>query len=111
MNHEELYERLREVARQGELIYYGVIAPLVGLDMREEWDRAEIGRILGAISTHEHEEGRPLLSAVVVHQVDGKPGKGFFALAAHLGVMAPDQDKEAFWQEEVRRVHDYWRNH
>ena len=108
--HEGIYEAVRQAARESRLTYYAVIAPLAGLDMGREWDRADIGRILGAISTHEHEAGRPLLSAIVVHQVDGRPGQGFFALARQLGLLRPEQDEDAFWEAEVRRVHECWRN-
>jgi hypothetical protein len=114
--HEGIYDAVRQAACEGRLTYYGVIAPLAGLDMgRGEWDRAEIGRILGRISTREHEEGRPLLSAIVVHShnfpieaLRGRPGKGFFNLARELGLFRPDEDEEAFWQREVRRVHEHW---
>jgi hypothetical protein len=109
--HQGVYEAVRQAAREGRTTYYGVIAPLAGLDMGREWDRAEIGRILGAISTHEHEAGRPLLSAIVVHQVDGRPGQGFFALARQLGLFEPGRGEDAFWQAEVRHVHEYWRDH
>ena len=105
--HQGVYEAVRQAAREGRITYHGVIAPVAGLDMGREWNRAEIGRILGAISTHEREAGRPLLSAIVVHQVDGRPGQGFFALARQLGLLQPGQSEDTFWQGEVRRVHEY----
>jgi len=117
MNHEihqGIYEAVMQAAHERRITYYGVIAPLAGLDMRREWDRAEIGRILGAISRQEHNEGRPLLSAVVVHKPDQQsdeslgPGRGFFTLARELRLMAPDEDEDDFWQRELQRVHDYW---
>ncbi len=33
MNNEEIYERVKNVARFGGVTYYGVIAPLAELDM------------------------------------------------------------------------------
>jgi hypothetical protein len=76
--HQEIYECLKEVARRGDLITYGEIAPLAGLDMESQADRNEIGEILGEISTFEHEHGRPMLSALVVLAGIGYPGEGFF---------------------------------
>ena len=102
-----IHKKLTEVARAQATISYSELAPLVDLDMSRDSDRAEMGRILGEISTHEHEERRPMLSAVVTHK-DGDPGKGFYTLARELGVMARRMSKLAFWSQELRRVHDYW---
>lgn len=63
--------------------------------------------ILGQLSTREHEEGRPLLSVLVVHKTgDMQPGDGFFELAESLG---RDTSKllEA-WIAEVQKVYQYW---
>ncbi len=105
-----IHKELTEVARLQATISYSEIAPLADLDMSRDNDRAEMGRILGEISIHEHEEGRPLLSAVVTHK-DGGPGKGFYTLAGELGVMARKMSAIAFWSQELRRVHDYWSTH
>lgn len=102
-----IYERLKEVARAGETITYSEIAPMADLDMSSQADRTEIGRILGAISTREHEDGRPLLSAVVVLSNIGYPGKGFFTLAQELGIYDGSDDL-AFFVQELARVHEYW---
>jgi len=105
--HRDIYERLKEVARVGQTITYGEIAPMANLNMESQADRNEIGRILGAISAREHEESRPLLSAVVVLSGIGYPGKGFFTLAQKLGVYDGSDDL-AFFVRELRRVHEYW---
>jgi hypothetical protein len=44
-----------------------------------------------------------LLSAVVVHADDGRPGKGFDALGRDLGFKFDDD--VTFWQEQVEKVH------
>jgi len=112
--HESIYRKIQKVAGNREVVYYSDIAPLADLDMSLDRDREEIGRLLGGISRHEHEEGRPLLSAVVVHKPDQQsdeslgPGRGFFTLARELRLMAPDEDEDDFWQRELQRVHDYW---
>ena len=105
-----IHKKLMEVAHLQTTISYSELAPLADLDMSRDNDRAEIGRILGEVSVHEHEEGRPMLSAVVTHK-DGDPGKGFYTLARELGVMAWRIDKLAFWSQELRKVHDYWSTH
>ena len=109
--HEGIYEELKDKARSGGITFYGVIAPLADLDMGSEHGRAELGRLLGEISTYEHEQERPLLSAIVVHQNDGRPGQGFYSLAHDLSLLLADRDRDTYWQEEVKRVHGYWLTH
>jgi hypothetical protein len=63
--------------------------------------------ILGQISVTEHEQGRPLLSVLVVHKTgDMQPGQGFFELAKALGFDTSNLLKT--WVDEFKRVHKYW---
>ena len=78
-----LYERLIEVATAQECVYYSDIAPLVNLDMSLPPDRAEIGRLLGEVSEHEHAQGRPLLSVVVI--------SGFIMLVGYTVYIAKER--------------------
>ena len=55
--HQQIYERLKEVAKAGDLITYGEIAPLANLNMENPDDRNKIAHILGEISAYEHSEG------------------------------------------------------
>jgi len=103
----DIYEHLKEVARAGRKITYGEIAPMANLNIRMVADRNKLGRILDSISTREHEEGRPLLSAVVVRVDTRYPGKGFFRLAQKLGIYKGSNDL-AFFIRELDRVHEYW---
>jgi hypothetical protein len=105
-----IYEHLKKVASRRQTTTYGQIAPLANLDMSSEADRGEIGRILGEISEAEHKARRPMLSAVVVRSGDGTPGQGFFWLAKDLGIY-DGGDEEAFFAEELKKVHDYWASH
>jgi hypothetical protein len=66
--HPRIYDKLKLVARAGTTTTYGEIAPLADLDMANPAHRNEIRRILGEISTCEHQLGHPMLSAVVVHR-------------------------------------------
>jgi len=84
--HQQIYERLIEVARCGELITYSEIAPLADLNLESAGDRKKISDILGEISTYEHKNNRPMLSAIVVLKDVGYPGEGFFTLARDLGL-------------------------
>ena len=105
--HQAIYEKLLSVAKTKDITTYGQIAPLAGLDMESPADRDEIGRLLGEISTFEHQHNRPMLSAVVVHKDDKTPGHGFFELARSLGLYVGGDD-DAFFVRELRRAHDYW---
>lgn len=111
--YQEIYERLKEVARNGELITYGEIAPLAGLNMESQGDRTKMGELLGEISTYEHEHGRPMLSAVVVQSGIGYPGEGFYNLARDLGIHHSHDEMSdmEFFVKEVKKVHQYWQNH
>ena len=105
-----IYEKLTEAAKKGDIINYADVAPLANLDMSLDKDRAEIGRILGDISSYEQENGRPLISAIMIHKHDGRPGIGFFHLAKELGLLKTGDDEDRFWNEEVKKVFAYWKN-
>jgi hypothetical protein len=111
--HQEIYERLKEVARKGALITYGEIAPLAGLNMESQGDRTKMGELLGEISTFEHKHGHPMLSAVVVLAETGAPGKGFYNLARYLDLhhgQGELADME-FFVKEVKKVYQFWKDH
>lgn len=102
--------RLIEVARAQALIPYGEIAPMAGLDMGNPDHRRQLGTILGRISSYEHEQGRPMLSAVVVHRGGSEPGNGFFECATDLGLFGgrTAEQKMEFFARELRRLYDHW---
>jgi hypothetical protein len=105
-----LYDQLRELARHCETAYYSDIAHLLGIDTRGPAFGAQVGRLLDAVNRAEHAAGRPLLSAVVIAKQTGMPGNGFFTGARALGVHTGHDDR-AYWQEELRRVCEYWSRH
>lgn len=61
---------------------------------------------LGHVSMYEVEHGRPMITALVVHEADGTPGPGFAKLACHLGYDV--EDEVAFWQNELVEVIRVW---
>ena len=105
--HGATYEELKRVAKEQSYTTYRKIAPLADLDMVSQADRDRIADILDEISTHEHNLGHPLLSAVVVRADEGKPGQGFFTLARRLGLYQGGDDLK-FWLDEIKRVHAHW---
>ncbi len=101
--HEAIYEKLKEVARAKQTITYddiGRVARLGGHD-------PQLWQMLDEINRHEHQQGRPMLSAVVIVQADKLPGGGFFKLARELGVYRGENDS-AFFGYELCKVHSYW---
>lgn len=109
---ETLYNELVRLARSRDLAAYSDVAPLVGLDMANEEDRNEIARLLGEIATHEQNENRPMLTALVVHRGnDNNPGEGFFSIAHDFGLYDGSRDQMArliFWSNQVTAVHNHW---
>jgi len=110
-----LREMLIDVARRGDIIHYRPVADLLGIQAERLDHCTELAQALDDISTYEHENDRPLLSAVVVRKpgedVDMRPGDGFFKMAKRNGVQKPDEDDEAFFAAQLRRAHDYWKSH
>jgi hypothetical protein len=109
--HQEIYAKLRDVAANEQVIYYHQIAPLAGLDMSLADDRNRIAEILDEISLLEHEQGRPLLSVVVVQIETGRPGKGFYKLATNLRLFSgkSDIDEMEFFIATVKSAYATWK--
>ena len=64
--------------------------------------------LLAEVSREEHENGRGLLSVIVVHKYgDKEPGNGFYDLADQLGFDV--SNPEAFWISEFTKVTEYWK--
>jgi hypothetical protein len=110
--HTAIYELLKETARAGRLITYGEVAPLANLHLESQGDRNRLAQLLGEISQHEHSQGHPMLSAVVVVADTQIPGKGFFTFAKELGKYQGSTELQEleFYAKELRRVYDYWRS-
>ncbi|MEO5373129.1 MAG: hypothetical protein H7840_02490 [Alphaproteobacteria bacterium] len=106
----KFYDKLVEFARHAKVATYSDVAPIVNLDMRYPDHVQQISAILCDISVSEHNNGRPLLSAVIVSSVNGQPGglpgMGFFTMAEALGFDV--SDRVVFFATELRRVHEYW---
>lgn len=103
---DEARQAMIAVARSGSLISYSELVRKVTSCILEP-NGAHLAHMLGEISSEEDEEGRGLLTVVVVRRTgDLKPGAGFFRLARSRGRNVADE--EQFWIEELRNVHDVW---
>ena len=102
-----VYAELIQVAQHRGTITYQDIAVIAGLPTQGSYMGSELGKILGTISQDEHDAGRPMLSAVVVHK-DGTMGDGFFTFARELGLIGPEDDEEAFLKAEREKVYQTW---
>jgi hypothetical protein len=109
--HQEIYAKLRDVAANERVVNYHQIAPLAGLDMSLPDDRNQIADVLDGISMFEHEQGRPLLSVVVVQSETGRPGKGFYKLATGLRLFSgkTDMDEMEFFIATIKCAYSTWK--
>jgi hypothetical protein len=88
-------------AKQQKLVTYGDIEAHLGVPAHS----MEMNRLLAETSAHTYNTNRVMLSALVVTQRKGSPGKGFFDLASELGKSFDDELE--FWCREVRRVFEW----
>lgn len=105
------FAELLMAARRRGTVTYREIAFVTGLPMVGHQMATEVGTLLGEISEDEFREGRPMLSALAVHEQDGQPGKGFFVLATQLGQLKDNSEdgKKRFWEKEVAAIYGVWR--
>jgi len=102
-----VYEQLKKIARNQKTTSYSEMGELVGLDMSTDIGRIRIAQILDDINRHEDNEGRPLLSAIVIRKDYNMPGTGFFDCAIALGRYNGNDDI-VFWTRELNEVLKYW---
>ncbi len=100
---ETIYEYLKQVAKDKRYTNYTETGALVGLEAHN----SILWGMLDEINIHEHREGRPMLSAVVISQEENMPGDGFFECGRGLGLFHGG-DKLLFWINQLNVVWDYW---
>ena len=103
---EEARQAIIDVARRQQTMSYSdLVQHITSCDL--EPHSPHLAHLLGEISTEEDEEGRGLLTVLVVRKTgDQKPGLGFFKLAASRG--RDISDTVECWIEELKKVHDVW---
>ena len=98
---EDIRQRLIEVARSGEVIFYRELGIGRG--------RAA-GIILEEISDYEWNQGHPLLTAIVANKAKGMPSLGFWGLPS-IPPNLTERQRPIVWAREVLKVIDYWQSH
>lgn len=104
-----VFGELIQAARYRGVTTYPAVAALMGLPFQGNHMGREVSQVLAEISQVEAEKGRPMLSAVAVSSVSLKPGRGFYAMARHLGKLGDGDDEERFWKSELKAVYDCWK--
>lgn len=102
---EEARQAMICVARHRETISYSDLAAKIATCSLEPHD-PRLNRMLTQISSEENDAGRGLLTAVVVHKDNNRPGAGFFELAESRGRNVAERDR--LWIEETKNVYDVW---
>jgi len=95
----DIHARLIETAVNGDTISYSGLGT----------SRRMVGSYLYRIAKEEQAAGRPPLTALVVHKVDGKPGPGFLEAAKWVGFWREGETEDEVWRRAVEEVHEYWR--
>jgi hypothetical protein len=95
---------ISRATRRG-LITYSELVSEIGSITLEPHD-TRLFHFLGQISSEEDDEGRGMLTAIVVHKGDMQPGPGFFQLAKDRGRNTSDPLR--LWSEELERVYAVW---
>ena len=104
-------QRLRDflTSHAPEKITYQELARVMDPDVNPRDRRFKrLTTALYHVNTYEHENGRPMIGALVVRASDGLPGDGFYWCARQLGYDFEDSEEAAFWEAELTQVSEYW---
>jgi hypothetical protein len=104
-----VYAALINAAHTRTTVSYKEVATLLGIHQAGHHMAREVGIVLGEISDEEHQQGRPMLSAIAI-STEGRPSDGFFGLAADLGRLENEspEGKRQFWAAEKQAVYTTW---
>ncbi len=97
-----VHAELVRVAKARRTITYGELAEKLHLGIARN-----TAHYLNEVGEIEIANGRPLLTAVVGSKEKRMSGEGFFALARQ-NRLSNNTDRRTFWENELRKVHDYW---
>ncbi len=107
----EIRKLLIERAKLKAPVAYGVIMQQLELNNSIPEHRNQLSYELAEISRFEHENGRPMLSAMAMHEGLKSFGNGFYALAEELNYgKASELERQEFGAEMQRRCNEYWKS-
>jgi hypothetical protein len=95
----DIHARLTETAAKGRTINHSDLGT----------GRGHVGSFLYWIAHEEHAAGRPPLTAVVVHEVGGKPGPGFLEATKMVGYWRDSETEARVWRRALADVYEFWR--
>ncbi len=113
----KIRKELIKIAKDRQVIKYGELADRVNYLYKCHFgaDEKEFHDMLGRVSAYEFQNGRPLLSVIVVTTSPKTgnllAGHGFFTLAKELGKQQGTVDDDTFAMNEMNELFDYWENH
>ena len=90
----------KRAKRRDPITYSDFVQRITAVRMDAHSHRLRI--MMGELSTAEREAGRPLITALIVHKDDLRPGQGFFQLARDLGYVVTDET--AFWIDQLNQL-------
>ena len=113
MNQSKVFESLHailvETARSRRTISEGDLMARLGWNDHGRTRRLFLAFLLQSIGTIQQRIGTvPLLPAVVVSGVTGRPAAAFFEQAREYRRLAAAEDEEAFWLRELAEVYAFW---
>jgi hypothetical protein len=88
-------------AKGGPIFYSELSRRIAAINFQP--DGHDFHGLLGQLSEESDLNSKGLLSALVVHKEDGRPGRGFFVLAKELG--RDVSNPEACWVSELDLVY------
>jgi len=111
----EIREKLIELARLKTPWSYSQLNEqlLLGLNFKNDYDRNLIGELLGDISMHEYQKGRPLLSSLIIHKSsDREQGNGFYKLCSDIYGKKWEDLKAGkdFELERMKECYSFWKD-
>jgi hypothetical protein len=108
-----IYLTLITAAIKKEHVTYDDISNIMyGKPIQGPGMAGQIGYLLGEININELKYNRPLLTAVVINK-NNNPGPGFFDFAIDIKKLhenSTNNDKEAFYKEELAKVYATWQD-
>lgn len=95
----DVHRRLIEAAIAGRTIAYSDLGT----------GRGWVGSYLFRIAHEEDAAGRPPLTSIVVHKVDGRPGPGMLEAMQQVGFARTGETEEQVWRRALAEVFRFWR--